>query len=142
MNDYSLKDLNIGLSHSFDVKITEEMMAMFQKITGDSNPLHTDNHYARSRGFPDRVVYGLLTASFLSTFAGIYIPGKKSLIHSLNVNLHKPVFIGDTLSINGEVQDKDERFSCIKLKLKITNQDIVRVASGSMQIGVVDDLIN
>ena len=112
-------------------------MLLFKKITGDENPLHLDGEYAKSNGFPDLVVYGMLSASFLSTLAGVYIPGEKSLIHNVSINFHKPVFIGDILTISGEVKEKDERFNIIKLKVKISNQNSLRVISGSMQIGLL-----
>lgn len=112
-------------------------MLSFKKITGDKNPLHLNGEYAKLNGFPDLVVYGMLSASFLSTLAGVYIPGEKSLIHNVSINFHKPVFIGDKLTISGEVKEKDERFNLIKLKIKISNQNSLRVISGNMQIGLL-----
>ena len=140
MNDYSLQELRIGLKEQFEVTMTEDILKSFQVITGDDNPLHSDIDYAESKGFPGRVVYGMLSASFLSTLAGVYLPGKKSLIHNVNVNFHKPVFIGDVLIVAGEVREKDERFGLIKLKIEICNQDNTRLVSGSMQIGLVENI--
>jgi 3-hydroxybutyryl-CoA dehydratase len=79
----------------------------------------------------------MLTASFLSTLAGVHLPGMESLIHNVNVNFHNPVFIGDVLTVAGEVREKDERFKMIKIKIKISNQKSIRVVSGSMQIGLI-----
>mgnify|MGYP000235120380 CR=1 FL=1 len=140
MNNYALQEIQLGLKEYFEVTITKDMLASFQTITGDSNPLHSNLSYAQSKGFPDRVIYGMLTASFLSTLAGVYLPGMESLIHNVNVNFHNPVFIGDVLTVAGEVREKDERFEIIKLKIKISNQKSIRVVSGSMQIGLIEDL--
>ena len=59
--------------------VTPEMMDAFRAITGDVSPIHIDADYARGRGFPGRVVYGMLGASFFSTLAGVYLPGEHCL---------------------------------------------------------------
>ena len=139
MNQYAFDEIFIGQTESFTVSVTEEMLQHFYAITGDCNPLHADEGFARKKGFPGRVAYGMLTASFLSTLAGVYLPGEKSLIHSVETKFAKPVFIGDTLKIQGEVTEKNEHFPVIKLKVTITNQKQEKVLRGSMQIGVMED---
>ena len=69
MNHYTLAEMTPGLSESFTVTVTEEMMARFEAITGDVSPIHMDAEYAQKRGYPGRVVYGMLGASFFSTRA-------------------------------------------------------------------------
>jgi len=101
--------------------------------------LHTDAEFAKTKGYDSCVAYGMLTASFLSTLAGVYLPGEKSLIHSVETKFVKPVFVGDTLTITGKVSEKNELFSVITLKVTITNQRAEKVLRGSMQIGVLAD---
>ena len=52
------------------------MMDQFLAITGDCSPIHVDADYAKDRGYPGCVVYGMLGASFFSTLAGVYLPGE------------------------------------------------------------------
>ena len=80
----------------------------------------------------------MLTASFISTLAGVYIPGENSLIHSVEVKFVKPVYVGDKLTIIGTVIDKNDLFSCITLKITILNQKNEKVLRGKMQIGVLE----
>ena len=101
MNEYTYEEIQIGQKESFKVTVTEEMLSSFKNITGDVNPLHNDEEYALEKGYPGRVSYGMLTASFLSTLAGVYLPGKYSLIHEVKLKFAKPVFIGDELTIEG-----------------------------------------
>tara|TARA_Y100000588_G_C13379413_1_gene554173 strand:+ start:31 stop:447 length:417 start_codon:yes stop_codon:yes gene_type:complete len=136
MNDYLYENISVGLVEKFEKKITEEMLSGFKAITGDDNPLHNDLEFAKKRGFHDKVVYGMLTTSLLSTLAGVYLPGKYSLIHSTRIFFHKPVFVGDTITVSGKVKEKDERYNIIKLKIIMENQDDKKVLSGSMQVGV------
>jgi len=74
MNHYTLAEMTPGLTEEFTVTVTPEMMDAFRAITGDVSPIHIDADYARGRGFPGRVVYGMLGASFFSTLAGVYHP--------------------------------------------------------------------
>lgn len=138
MNRYCWEDISIGMEEQFQVTVTEEMLSHFKDITGDVNPLHNEKEFAVQKGYPDRVSYGMLTASFLSTLAGVYLPGEKSLIHSVESKFVKPVFLGDTLTISGKVKDMDERFRYINLKVDIYNQKKEKVLRGSMQVGVID----
>ncbi len=138
MNNYSYDEITVGQVESFSVVITEEMQNSFREITGDVNPLHADETYAQEKGHKGCVVFGMLTTSFLSTLAGVYMPGRRSLIHSVEIKLRKPVYIGDTLVIEGVVADKSDAVSVITVKFTMTNQDGVKVAKGSMQIGVED----
>ena len=136
MNHYAYDDIPIGFSITFTVVITEEMASHFTGITGDVNPLHTDKSYARNAGYSDKVAYGMLTASFLSTLAGMYLPGENSLIHKVEVEFPAPVFIGDRLVFSGKVVKKDDRFRIIELAITATNSDKQKVLRGKMRVEV------
>ena len=136
MNEYRYEDIRIGHKESFTVTLTEEMMASFKDITKDVNPLHNDEEYARSKGHRGRVAFGMLTASFLSTLAGVYLPGKRSLIHEVKIKFAKPVYIGDTLTVEGIVEEKNDTYSLLMVKVTIRNGDGDKVCRAKMQIGV------
>lgn len=136
MNNYTYEDIEIGHKESFSVTITEEMLSAFRDITGDVNPLHNDEEYAISKGNPGRVAYGMLTASFLSTLAGVYLPGVRSLIHEVNVKFSKPVYIGDVINIEGIVDEKNDTFSLLMIKVTMRNQNGVKICKAKMQVGV------
>ena len=135
MNAYSFEDIKLGLTESFKVRVTTDMLDAFRNITGDDNPLHCDRTFSEQKGFKDRVVYGLLTSSFFSTLAGVYLPGEKSLIHETEFKYKKPVYIGDELTISGTVSDIDEKFKVFTMKVSAVNQDNEKVIRGSMRIG-------
>ncbi len=138
MNDYKYEEIEIGHKESFTVNVTQDMMDSFLAITGDVNPLHNDEEYAKGKGHSGRVVYGMLTASMLSTLAGVYLPGKRSLIQEVKVKFAKPVYIGDTLTVEGVVEEKHDAFSLIVLKVTIRNQSGDKVCRANMRIGVED----
>lgn len=103
---------------------------------GDVSPIHIDADYARGRGFPGRVVYGMLGASFFSTLAGVYLPGEHCLLHGVECKFAKPIFIGDTLTVKGTVVGVSEIGSEAEIKAVITNQDGKRVTRGIIKAGL------
>lgn len=137
MNNYKFEELNVGMTESFKVTITEAMLEAFKGITGDVNPLHNDEEFAKAKGHPGRVAYGMLTASFLSTLAGVYIPGERSLIQQVETKFAKPVYIGDELTVTGEITELVESVQRLELKVTITNQVGKKVLRGTMGILVV-----
>ena len=141
MNEYKLLDLSVGMTASFQKTITLEDEEEFRKISGDNNPLHRDDDFANeiSGGkYKNHVSFGMLTASLYSTIAGMYLPGKYSLIHSFDeISFMKPVFVGDCLTVTGEITDKDDYLKMIKLKVVITNQDGKKVSRAQMKVMVM-----
>ncbi|MBQ8647794.1 MAG: MaoC family dehydratase [Oscillospiraceae bacterium] len=136
MNHYTLADLKPGVTESFTVTVTEEMMDKFYAITGDNSPIQMDADYAAGRGYPGRVVYGMLGASFLSTLAGVYLPGEHCLLHGMELKFAKPIFIGDTLTITGVVDEVNETFGEITIKAAIVNQHGKKVTRAVVKAGV------
>ena len=137
MNQYTFEELEVGMKACFTVTVTEEMMKSFRRLSGDGNPLHCDEDYAIASGFPGRVVYGMLTASFYSTMAGVYLPGKWCLIQRVETDFPKPVYPGDTLTVTGTVKEKDETFRNITVAVRIRNQAGDTVLRGKMRLGVL-----
>lgn len=137
MNHYSYEELVLGLKEEFSVVVTECMMRRFMEVTGDMNPLHIDEDFARKHHFSNRVVYGMLTASFLSTLGGMYLPGENCLIQAVEVKFVRPVFIGDELLVSGVIEERNESVSRIVLNVTITNQIGEKVLRGKMKLGVM-----
>ena len=139
MNEYRITDLSAGHQESFSVTVTEDMMAKFRAITGDINPLHVSDEFAKEKGFPQRVVYGMLTASLISTLGGVYLPGKYCLIQGVEVRFAKPVFIGDVLEVTGEAVKVDRDLRYLEIKVTIRNQRNEKVLRGLLKAGVMDE---
>ena len=136
MNEYYFEDLQVGKKESFSIIITEQMIDSFRVLSGDENPLHCDEDFAKEEGYDGRVAYGMLTASFLSTLAGVYLPGRYSLIQSVEIKFAKPVYIGDELTVTGEITETNDTYGLIFLKVTITEGSGKKVCRGKMQIGV------
>ena len=143
MNQYTFEEITVGMEEQFSVTITEQMMQQFREMTGDVNPLHCDETFAKEKGFDSKVAYGMLTASFLSTMAGVYLPGENSLIQSVEVKFVKPVFPGEEITFTGKVSEVNDTFRFLTLKVTgiVTGKEEnerygTKVLKAVMQIGV------
>ena len=139
MNEYKFSDIEIGLEESFEVRIDASMMDKFLDISNDINPLHVDSNYAKEKGFPGRVVYGLLTSSFYSTLVGVHLPGKHCILQGIDIQFSKPVYIGDALKISGKVSYINEAYKQIEIRAFITNQNNEKVSKATIKTGVLDE---
>ena len=139
MNSTKFKDIKIGIIESFSVKIDTLKLNKFLEITNDINPLHIDCKYAKSKGFINRVVYGMLTSSFYSTLVGVYLPGKYSILQGIDIGFSKPVYIDDTLTITGKVDYINEAYKQIEIKATVTNQNNKKVSKATIKVGVIDE---
>lgn len=140
MNEYLYSELYVGKKENFTVQVTKDLEDCFREMTGDCNPLHKDDDFAKEIGngkFKSHVTFGMLTASFYSTLAGVYLPGKYSLIHSLDIKFQKPVYIGDELIVSGEIVNKQDELKLIQIKATIRNQNSQNVSKADMKVLVM-----
>ena len=135
MNLYRFEDISIGMTEEFQANVTNEMMEFFLKISGDFNPLHLDSVYAMQNGFPDRVVYGMLTSSLYSRLAGVYLPGKHCFLQGVNISFHNPSYVGDLLTVQGEVQYINEAYRMIEINACIKNQAAINISKAKIKAG-------
>ncbi len=139
MNNYRFEDLKIGQEESFSVTVTEEMMRLFLELSGDTNPLHNDKEFALIQGYQNKVVYGLLTTSFISKLVGVLLPGKYCLIQGIDLKYSRPVYVGDILIVKGTVDELHESVKRAVIKVIIQNQDEKKVVKGKAEIGFLND---
>ncbi len=139
MNTYTITDLKIGMTESFKKIITDEMLNSFYNLTGDENPLHLDGNFARAHGFKDRVVYGLLTSSFISTLGGCYLPGKYCLIQGVETKYLRPVFPEDEITVIGEIVDIRAELNYVEIKVTMKNQNGEKVLRGVLKVGLLNE---
>lgn len=134
ISNYKVEDIKLGLKEKFKITVTEEMVNEFARLSGDYNPLHMDNNYASSTKFGKRVCHGMLLASFFSRLVGMHIPGKNALYFSQSLKFISPCFIGDEVSVEGEVLDKSEATKIITLKTIIFNNSGKCLVDGQAKV--------
>ena len=137
MNRFTYEELSVGMTAEFSREVTSAMLESFCEISGDVNPLHNDEEFARKKGYPGRVVYGMLTASLYSCLAGVYLPGDNCLLQSVQAYFIRPVFIGDRLQITGKIVEKNDSVRQVVIKAVIRNQDGEKVSRAKIEAGVI-----
>ena len=139
LSELTFDQITIGLTKEFHVVITQSLVDDFAKMSGDFSPLHMNEEYAKSTKFQNKVVHGMLLASFLSRMIGMYLPGKHALYTSQSLEFHNPCFVGDEIIVSSIVNDKSESTKIIKIASKITNIKNKILLSGNGKIIVRDD---
>lgn len=92
--------LEVGDKGSFTKTITEADVVHFADASGDCNPVHLDEEYARHTRFGHRIAHGVLSAGLISAALGTELPGLGTIFVELHIRFVKPVFLGDTVTAN------------------------------------------
>ncbi len=129
MRKFTIENLKIGDHCSLSKKFTEADVIGFSKVSGDVNPAHLDESYAKTTIFKTRIVHGMLVGSLFSAILGTELPGLGSIYTNQNLKFVKPVFLNDTITatvtIKEVLSDKNRVvFDCIA---KNQNQETVIV---------------
>ena len=113
-----------------------EMLDDLAKLSGDYNPLHTNESYSKDAGFPRIVCHGMLLASLFSRLVGVYLPGKNALYLSQSLKFISPCFVDDEIIIKGKVLKKSTSSRIITLETKVIKNNDVNVVIGEAKIMV------
>jgi 3-hydroxybutyryl-CoA dehydratase len=122
-NGLFLEDLDVGMSATYAKTVSEADIVLFAGISGDSNPVHVDDDYARDTMFKGRIAHGMLTASFISAVLGTRLPGPGCIYLSQNLRFKAPVRIGDTVRTVVEVIEIDRDRARITVSTRCTVGD-------------------
>jgi len=126
----TIEELELGQSARFSKTITETDVYGFAGITGDFNPAHVDEEYAKNTYFKQRIAHGMLSASFISTVIGTMLPGPGTIYMEQNVRFMAPVKFGDTITAVAEVTEIIADKKRVRLKTTCTNQEGTIVVDG------------
>ena len=102
-----LEDMAVGMTAIYAKTITEADIVMFAGISGDTNPVHLDAHFAEQTAFKGRIAHGMLSASFISTVLGTRLPGPGCIYLSQSLEFRAPVKAGETVTARVTVKDVD-----------------------------------
>ena len=123
MKSKTMNVINIGDVASIKRTITEADVHAFATVTGDFNPIHMDDEYARGTVFGGRISHGVLSIGLISNVIGNQLPGPGSIYMKQSCKFIKPVFLGDTITATVEVIEKDIHKNRVKLRTFCTNQN-------------------
>ena len=121
------EDLEVGMDATYSRTVTMDDIEAFAEVSGDSNPLHLDETYAKGTFFKGRIAHGMLSAAYISKVLGTQLPGTGAIYLSQLLKFKAPVRPGDTVDTRVEITALDERrkrvtFAC---QCKVGDQVVV-----------------
>lgn len=129
MPGFCLEDLSVGQSARRSHTVTDADIHAFAEVTGDHNPLHLDEAYARTTPFKGRIAHGMLSAGYISAVLGVDLPGEGAIYLSQSLRFRRPVRIGDTVETVVTVQAIDSE------KARVTLETVCSVAGKAVVDG-------
>jgi len=134
MKGFTIEEIEIGQCASFSKTITQANVKLFADISGDLNPVHLDEGFAKTTIFKCRIAHGMLCGSLISTVLGMYLPGPGSIYLKQELKFTAPVHFDDILTATCCVKEKITEKNIVKLDCKVINQEGVVVICGEATI--------
>jgi 3-hydroxybutyryl-CoA dehydratase len=126
----TIEQIKVGDSVSFTKTVSETDIYLYAGITGDFNPAHVNETYARTTFFKTRIAHGMLTAGFISNVLGNQLPGPGTIYLKQELSFLAPVRIGDTITARAEVVEMLLEKNRLRLRTTCTNQEGTIVLDG------------
>ena len=126
----TIGELKIGDTAEFAKTVSESDIYLYAGITGDLNPAHINEDYAKNTFFKTRIAHGMLSAGFISTVIGTKLPGTGSIYVKQDLRFLAPVRIGDTITARVEVVEIIAEKKRVRLKTTCINQEGIQVLDG------------
>ena len=123
--------IEIGTKATYSKTCSAEDIRQFAKLSGDANPVHLDEEYARNTQFGRCIAHGMYTAALVSAAVAVKLPGPGSIYLGQDMKFRAPVFIDDTITVELEVESIREDKPIVGLKFSCVNQHGKKVATGT-----------
>jgi acyl dehydratase len=127
-------EIKIGDSDSIQRALTKQDIELFAIMSGDVNPAHLDEEYAKSSVFHRIIAHGMWGGSLISTVLGTKLPGPGTIYLSQTFQFLKPVSIGDVIIAKVTVTEKRKEKHIITFDCVCTNQDGKEVIKGEAAV--------
>jgi len=125
---------NVGDSAEITRTIAQADIDAFANVTGDHNPVHVDEEFAKTTRFGKRIAHGMLTASLISAVLANKLPGEGSVYLGQTLKFVTPVFAGDEITARVTVKEIREDKPVVKLETICVNQRAEVVIRGEATV--------
>mgnify|MGYP001661652244 CR=1 FL=1 len=130
----TIDQLEVGQKASFTKTVTEADVYNYAGVSGDFNPAHMNEEYAKNTAFKTRIAHGMLSAGFISAVLGTKLPGPGTIYLNQDLRFTKPVHFGDTITATITVEELIKEKNRGILKTVCTNQDGDVVVEGTAKV--------
>jgi 3-hydroxybutyryl-CoA dehydratase len=125
-----------GDTFEIEYTVTPEIYQAYIHFFSDRNPLHTDEDFAKQKGFSSVVMHGGILTGFLSNFIGERLPIKNVIIQSYKIAFAKPVYLNAVLTLKAVVTGVFESVNCVVIKYSFEKDKTV-FGKGEISIGII-----
>lgn len=126
----TIDEIRVGDTSEFTKTVSESDIYLYAGITGDTNPAHIDEEYAKGTFFKTRVAHGMLSAGFISTVLGNKLPGAGTIYVKQELTFMAPVHMGDTITARVEVIEVISDKNRVRLRTYCVNQEETTILDG------------
>lgn len=130
-------DLNIGDKFSTTKQITDAVVRAFAELSGDFNPIHLDEEFAKTTQFKKRIAHGMISGALISAVLGYEFKQRKVVYLSQTLKFTAPVFLDDTVTATATVTNIREDKPIVTLETICTNQNGEMVVKGEAVVMVL-----
>ena len=123
-------EIKVGDSFSKSREVTDELVRKFAEVSGDYNPIHLDDEFAKTTRFGRRIAHGMLSGAFISAVLGYELSERKIVYMSQTMKFTAPVYIGDTVTTTSTVKKIREDKNIVTMETVCTNQNGDIVVTG------------
>ena len=127
-------DINIGDTAKIKRVLTKQNIQLFAMVTGDMNPAHLDENYAKTDIFHQIVGHGMWTGSMFSSLLGMYLPGPGTIYIRQDLKFLRPVKLGDEITASVKVTAKNEKNKHLTLETICVNHNGEKVIEGEAEV--------
>ena len=122
-----LEDLHVGEHHTRDFHIDIETIEAFAKVSGDFNPIHMDEDFAKASPFKGRIAHGMLMAAYISASLSSYLPGVGAIYVSQTLKFKRAIRPGDDVTVHLDIIDINPKTAHVTLTTNVKCRNKVMV---------------
>ena len=134
LENKTFNEIKLGDTSSFTRQLSQQDIQVFSIISGDINPAHIDEEYAKTDIFHKTIAHGMWTGSLISTVLGTLLPGPGTIYLEQSLKFLKPVSPGDFIKATVVVIEKNEEKHKVKLACRCENKNREIVLTGSAEV--------
>ena len=134
MVERKYEDLSIGDSASLKQTASTEYVAAMAELTGDKNPVHLDDEYARSSIFGRKIAHGLFCDGMVSRMLGTDLPGLGTIYMEKHIRFKAPVYIDDEIETTLTIIELNDEKRLVDLSFECKKADETVVAMGNVRV--------
>lgn len=127
-------EIDLDQTATYSKLVTEQDITLFAMVSGDINPVHMDEEFAKNTPFGGRIAHGMFTGALVSAALAMELPGPGTVYLNQSLKFKAPVMIGDEITVNLKVVKKRDDRKFVTLDCDITNQHGTTVATGEAMV--------